>query len=284
VSQDYAWWIDGKAGSLLQPTERVLQYGDGLFETMRICNRNIEYLDRHLQRLRTGCERLAIGFEDWLALEAELNEIAQRYSDAVLKLLLCRTGTGRGYAAPEAASARIILSVYPPPHWPAAYATNGISVRICDFRLASQPRLAGIKHLNRLEQVLARQEWRKGYEEGLLLDYNDRVIEGTMSNIFLVDNNRLLTPALDSSGVSGVMRSVIIDLAAVLGMSTEIRNIALSELMASDETFICNSLIGIWPIAAIDDTWRAGAGPVTAWLQAELRQNRQHLPGRWYVE
>jgi 4-amino-4-deoxychorismate lyase len=155
-------------------------------------------------------------------------------------------------------------------------------MRVCDLRLALQPRLAGIKHLNRLEQIMARAEWEEQYEEGLLLDYNGQLIEGTMSNLFLVRDRALYTPSLDSCGVAGVVRSVVLDLAVESGVRAARQALTLTDLEAAQEVFLCNSLIGIWPVVSVADQFDFTVGPLTQALQGALAVQSKTSVGNWY--
>ena len=179
-------WIDGVPAEALPATDRGLQYGDGLFETLALRAGRIVLLKQHLDRLQEGCERLGMAMPDRELLRRELSAAASDQSDAVLKLMLTRGSGGRGYRPPSEAKPRRILFLHPWPSYPAAWGEQGIRLHLCRTRLAHQPQLAGIKHLNRLEQVLARAEWDEadGFQEGLMLDLDGAVVEGTMSNVF----------------------------------------------------------------------------------------------------
>jgi 4-amino-4-deoxychorismate lyase len=143
-------------------------------------------------------------------------------------------------------------------------------VRVCETRMGHNPALAGIKHLNRLEQILARQEWNDPHiMEGLLLDSNDHIIEGTMSNIFMVKGAVLKTPDLQLCGVAGITRAIILELASQQSIKTQIDQIELDELLQADELFLCNSLIGLWPVISLEsNTFRKGR--LTSRLQTLL--------------
>ena len=276
-------WVNGLAGVQVDVSERALQYGDGLFETIRIHRSGPEFLERHIKRLTAGCERLKFPGMDWGLLRRELKELAAQHDNAVLKLILSRRCAGRGYGPLFGQAVTRIASVQPLPEWPANPAHGGIRVRICDARLAVQPLLAGIKHLNRLEQVLARAEWDDpACAEGLMLSSSDRLVEGTMSNVFMLANRVLITPDLSKCGVAGVMRSVILDLAGSLGIDTEIRSISLDDVKTAREVFVCNSLIGIWPVVSIDGFESYDAGPITRQLQAALAECDKAGGGNWY--
>ena len=276
-------WVNGQARTLVDVSERALQYGDGLFETIRIRCSQPEFLQMHIRRLKSGCERLKFADVDWGLLGCELKELAAQHDNAVLKLILSRRCAGRGYAVHSGQGVTRIASVQPLPEWPADPADRGIRVRICDTQLADQPRLAGIKHLNRLEQVLARSEWDDpAIVEGLMLGAGDRLIEGTMSNVFVVIEQILITADLSSCGVAGVMRSVILELAQRLGIDTETRPVSLHEVKKAREVFVCNSLMGIWPVVSIDGFGVFKVGSVTRQLQVALAACDKAGDGNWY--
>ncbi len=276
-------WINGQPGHLVDVSERALQYGDGLFETIRVHASQPQCLNRHLQRLAAGCRRLNFPALTWELIGSELRALASERDDAVVKLILSRRSAGRGYRPGADQAVTRIASLYSLPQWPSNPSDNGIRVRICDTRLCAQPLLAGIKHLNRLEQVLARAEWEDaGIAEGLMLTDSDRIIEGTMTNVFMVSDQVLVTPDLSSCGVAGVMRSVILDLAKSLGIATQIRAVSLADVQAAEEIFVCNSLIGIWPVIAVGDAALFECGPMTRQLQAALTACEETDDGDWY--
>lgn len=278
------YWIDARPSTCLDPVERVVHYGDGLFETLCVRDGQPAYLDRHLQRLQAGCARLRLAFDDWPALEAEVRARAGECSAAVLKIILGRAAGGRGYRFDPDRGVTRIISTGSLPTVPAEYAAQGVRVRLCELRLGLQPALAGIKHLNRLEQVLARAEWRDEYAEGLLLDWDGRLVEGTMSNLFLVRDGALLTPRLDACGVAGVMRSVLIDLAGEQGIEVRRQRLTPDDLASAREMFLCNSLIGIWPVTAVGERFAFLAGALTRSLQQALSRDDPRRAGNWYNE
>nr|WP_298136765.1 aminodeoxychorismate lyase [uncultured Pseudomonas sp.] len=263
-------WVDGQPADSLALTDRGLAYGDGLFETIAITAGVPSLFDRHLQRLSHGCVRLGIPFDE-PAVRAELLAFSQMLGDGVAKLILTRGDGLRGYAPPQAAQPRRVLLGGAKPDYPAANAAQGIRLFPCVTRLAEQPALAGLKHLNRLEQVLARAEWQDAeHAEGLMRDINGRVVEGVYSNLFIVTGGRLATPDLSRCGVAGVMRAELLARAAALGLPCEVRDIDFDELLAADEVFLCNSLYGIWPVRALHaHDWPVG--PLTRKLQAITR-------------
>ncbi len=273
--------VNGIPANSVSVNERALHYGDGLFETVAVRRGRAEFLDRHVQRLQNGCERLALNFGDWENLQDEIRMLSTRHPDAVIKVVLSRVSEGRGYGFTAAHTVTRMVSVHALPDWPLDYAAVGIRIRLCSTRLAYQPRLAGIKHLNRLEQVLARSEWQDEFQEGLLLDYNDRLVEASMSNIFLVRDGSMYTPGLQDCGVAGVMRSVVIDLAGQLDIPCGIGPLNADSLDGKIELFICNSLTGIWPVVEIAAKCRLEIGQTTRRLQQALKTYDTTQPGEW---
>ena len=260
-------WVDGQPAELLSVKDRGLAYGDGLFATFGVRNGLPQLLERQLARLDLGCRRLALPCEQSL-LRSELLAFAAQMGEGVLKLIITRGDGQRGYALPQPVQTRRILQAGPRPSYPMINAEQGVQLFPCVTRLAEQPLLAGLKHLNRLEQVLARAEWQSSdYAEGLMCDVSGRVIEGVYSNVFIVQGAQLLTPALTRCGVAGVMRAELLAQAAAQGISVVERDISYAELLAADEVFVCNSLYGVWPVRGLaGHDWPVG--PLTRKLQA----------------
>lgn len=263
-------WVDGRPVAQPLLADRGLAYGDGLFETMAVRNGHAALLPRHLARLAVGLERLFIKL-DLALLEAELRAFCGELGNGVAKLMITRGDGLRGYAAPQPSHPRRILLGSPPPAYPARNAERGVRLFPCTTRLAEQPALAGLKHLNRLEQVLARSEWQDAsFAEGLMLDVSGRVVEAVFSNLFLVRAGVLLTAELSRCGVAGVMRAEILAQAEQQGMPLQVRDISYEELLGADEVFLCNSLYGIWPVCELAaSVWPVG--PLTRKLQGLVR-------------
>ncbi|MBV4452159.1 MULTISPECIES: aminodeoxychorismate lyase [Pseudomonas] len=263
-------WVNGQPADSVPLKDRGLAYGDGLFETFAVKAGQPLLLDRHLQRLEEGCGRLAL-VVDQVVVRSEVLAYAAALGDGVLKLILTRGDSLRGYGVNPGAPVRRILQGSPPATYPNAHGTDGIRLFPCATRLAEQPLLAGLKHLNRLEQVIARAEWQDTeHAEGLMLDLSGRVIEGVFSNLFLVSNGLLLTADLTRCGVAGVMRAEILGQAETLGLPVAVADISLEQLRQADEVFVCNSVYGIWPVrgyAAM--SWPVG--PLTRKLQGIVR-------------
>jgi 4-amino-4-deoxychorismate lyase len=273
--------INGVAVDCVDSSDRGLLYGDGLFETMAVRNGRVSSWPRHMSRLLAGCKRLGIPAVDTTRLAQEADELLAGAGHAVLKVIVTRGSGGRGYRMPEKTAPRRILQLHPWPEFPPAAAEAGVTARLCSMRLCHNPLLAGIKHLNRLEQVLARREWDDPQTgEGLLLDADGCLVEGTMSNLFLVRQRVLLTPDLRGCGVAGIMRSIILDLAERMSLPVKISTLDMADLHTADEVFLCNSLIGIWPVIAVDGRpYRKGE--VTIRMQ-QLLQAGEDNGSAWY--
>lgn len=266
--------INGVPGEHVAASDRGLLYGDGLFETLQVHNGACEFWDRHMQRLRQGCERLRIPPPSAQQLRAEAADLVRDSARAVLKIVVTRGSGGRGYQPPQTVTPTRILRVFAAPEYPASHAKEGICARTCTHRLGWNTALAGLKHLNRLEQVLARAEWADpDIAEGLMLDMADNVIEGTFTNLFIVEQGRLSTPALNRCGIAGIMRSVIMDLATTDAGGCEVRDIPYRDLQKVDELFLSNSLIGIWPVRELDGR-KLRVGALTRHLQQRLERLR----------
>lgn len=275
--------VDGEVAETLALSDRAIQFGDGLFETFRVCGGQVEYLQRHLSRLRAGCQRLQLVGLDYERLQDQIHTLARQTHECVIKLIISRGSSVRGYRVVDGEPLTVILGQYPAPQYPPAMQSDGIRVRVCDMRLARQPLLAGIKHLNRLEQVLARTEWNdESIYEGLLLDSCDQLVEGTMSNLFLVRGSQLYTPDLRKCGVSGILRSVIIDVSGTLELDTRVTGLSLQDAGRADELFVCNSITGILPVRRIDGIGEYRVGPITRRLIQALENHDDANNPNWY--
>ena len=263
--------IDGRLQDTLPAADRGLHFGDGVFETMAVDAGRALCLDRHLARLTAGCSALGILAPEHAILEEECARACHGIDRGVLKVMVTRGGGGRGYAVEEGAAVTRIVARYPWPAYAVNSRKNGVAVRICQTRLGRNPRLAGIKHLNRLEQVLARNEQDPGgRDEGLMLDDRDHVIEGIMSNVFVYRDGRLSTPLLFECGVAGIVRDLVLETAQeITGSAPLVEELGVDDLLTADECFLTNSLIGIWPIQSIEQH-AMGVGPVTHELQTLL--------------
>jgi 4-amino-4-deoxychorismate lyase len=263
--------IDGASVDVIEATDRGLQYGDGLFETIAVLQGKPQLWSRHMDRLRAGCRRLALPLPSSDLLLQEATEEIGLADRAVLKILITRGSGGRGYRPPSIAAMRRIVAVYPWPAYPSSYWTDGVCLRYCRTPLGMNAALAGMKHLNRLEQVLARAEWTDpDIAEGLMLDTSGNLIEGTMSNLFLWRRGELLTPELSRCGVAGVMRGFVLDKASALGLKTRIERLLPSDLEQAEAVFLSNSVVGIWPVRRIEERAYATTAIPAALTQAAL--------------
>lgn len=256
-----SYLINGKPGETISPCDRGLSYGDGVFRTLPIHQGKPEQWVRHYRKLNDDCWALGIDCPPEKVLLADLEQLFHDRADGVAKIIVTRGESTRGYAVPIDITSRRVVLRSSRHQYPASYHSEGVSLHLCSLRLAIQPRLAGIKHLNRLENVLARMEWSSpDIAEGLLLDQESRVIEGTMSNLFLRTGSLLRTPDLTRCGVAGVTRDRILELASELGLASEISDITLDDLQRADEAIICNSLIGAWQVRSLGThRWQGGS-------------------------
>jgi 4-amino-4-deoxychorismate lyase len=265
-------WLDGQPQDPDAGLDRAMEFGDGLFETIAVRDNRPRLLARHLERLGLGCERLGLATPDTAVLKAEITRAARTPGIGVLKLILSRGAGGRGYARDPNAPVRRWLAGLTARARPARNAIDGVAIETLSTRLAEQPLLAGMKHLNRLEQVLARRELEsRGAAEGLMLDTSGRAVCGSMSNLFAVLDGVVVTPALTRAGVAGVMRAALLDAWRDAGVAVDVRDLDPAELPGASELFLSNALIGVWPVASLDG--RAYApGPVArraaAWVES----------------
>ncbi len=265
-------WLDGEPLAEGVGLDRALEFGDGLFETIAVRDNRPRLLARHLARLARGCERLGIARQDPAQLKAEIARAARIPGIGVLKLIVSRGEGGRGYAADPLAPSRRWLAALTPRPRPGRHALDGVAVRTLETRLAEQPLLAGIKHLNRLEQVLGRRELDASAEaEGLMLDMSGRVVCGTMTNVYALLDHRVVTPSLQRAGVEGVMRAALLEAWRTAGVEVEVRDLWPGELERASELWLSNALIGIWPVASLDGREYV-PGPVAraaaAWVES----------------
>lgn len=250
---------------MLPADDRGLAYGDGCFETLRVENGRAPLAAYHLERMSAGARRLGIPFDTrlwWRRLEAVIaGAPAER---GVAKLILTRGSGGRGYLPPETPDPRLLTQWHPLTLPPASWRERGIELGLAATRLAEQPQLAGIKHLNRLEQVMARREAaRQGWQEALMLDAAGRPLELSSMNLFLLSDGVMKTPPIATSGVAGVMRGRILqELAPALGLPVRECRLTLSGLRGADEVFACNSVVGVLPVRKLG-LWTWPPGDVT---------------------
>jgi 4-amino-4-deoxychorismate lyase len=255
--------IDGVAATQVSALDRGLSYGDGLFESIRFIGDVAPLWARHMDRLAQSCTRLCLPPPDPAQLWREALAVTRDMPQSVVRITLTRGVGARGYTPPPSPQPTRVVAAFAPPPAPHGLYTQGVRMRVCDIRLAEQPLLAGMKHLNRLEQVLARAEWHDpAIAEGVLCDSHGRVISATMANLFALVDGRWLTPALVRCGVAGVAR------AEVLATCPQIRvdELTLERLLVATEVFLSSSVRGILPVQALGDRVYA-VGALTRQLQ-----------------
>jgi 4-amino-4-deoxychorismate lyase len=223
--------------------DRGFHYGDGLFESALLSHGRVRFLEHHLRRLALGCERLGIAAPDAAALRADVQRLSGSAERAVLKIVVSRGIGPRGYRpSPRAQSTRVV-ALYPAPPPPS---TTRLALRWCETRLGRNTHLAGIKHLNRLEQVLAQAEWQdEAIVDGLMLDTEGELVSGTANNVFLVREGVLVTPSLRFCGVLGIMRAEVLRVAQELAIAVSEEPLRPHDLETASEVFITNSVRGI---------------------------------------
>lgn len=252
---------------------RGLNYGDGVFRTCLIYESEVIDIEEQCNTVNEDATRLGLEPAPTAQLVREAAGLAAGHARGVLKMTLMRAGAARGYRGAGAASDRL-LRRYPAPDLTAAGWSRGVRACRSPVRLGSQPALAGIKHLNRLEQVLASRDWPADVDEALLADDAGRPVCGTRTNLFWIRGGALVTPALERSGVAGFMRRKVLALASALGIAAQVRDGNWDELDGADEAFLTNSLVGIWPLARLEATRWDAPGPVTCRLMERLAHPR----------
>ncbi|RYY75496.1 MAG: aminodeoxychorismate lyase [Gammaproteobacteria bacterium] len=270
--------VNGVIDAQVSPLDRGFTYGDGVFETCKMIESTIPLWNFHCERLLHSCKKLSIAV-DVDVIEAQLKNLisevdSEDKKSAIIKIIVTRGQGGRGYNISNLGSPTMVIGIFPATPYPEAHFSKGVKVRLCNQRLGCNSSLAGLKHLNRLEQILARAEWQdETIAEGIVLDVNENLIEAVFSNIFLAKNGELITPDLSEAGVAGVMRRFIIEnLAPQAGLHTHIKKCALNDLVNADEVFLCNSNYGIWPVTELltGQSYRFPVGEITRRLQKLL--------------
>lgn len=242
--------VNGIQQNHIDIENRGLAYGDGIFTTAKILNGNVQYLTAHIERLAFGCKKLGIFSAAFNELKKQLTSIAKNYSLAVLKVIIIANSGGRGYARAKSNNHDLIIMVHDYPKHYNALVGTGINVGISKQQLGINPMLGGLKHLNRLEQVLLRQELSARDEDDLLVtNIHDEVIEATSANVFFFLKGILCTPNVTRSGVNGVMRQAILQHYP----DTIVKSFSLNEIAKAEAMFVCNCVMGVIPIVNFND-------------------------------
>ena len=246
--------LDGQLCDSPLLVDRGLAYGDGLFETIALCEGQLLCWAAHMARLQGGCAVLGLPAPDGAQLLREAQQVTAGQSRGIVKILLTRGSGGRGYRPPQATQLRRIVGLHEWPNDLNDDCHQPVTTWVCRQRLGHNPQLAGIKHLNRLEQVLASAEWpAPDYFEGLMLDLNGHLIEGIRSNVFMVRDQILLTPDLTRAGIAGIVRQAVLDIAPSHSLAVRVGALALTQLTDADELFLCNSVMGLRMVGRVDN-------------------------------
>lgn len=251
--------VNGKLVSGIAPTNRGFAYGDGIFRTMRLLDGELQDWPLHYQTLVADCSKIQIVCPSAELLMQEFKYFMASASEedtqfSIIKIIITRGEGARGYAPPAVCEPTRVLIQSPLPNYPDEIYTNGVALYSCQTRLAHQPILAGIKHLNRLENVLARAEHKDPrFFDGLLQDYDGHVIEAVSGNLFIRKEGVVMTPALDSCGVAGVMRQKILDWYRTQGQPVVIAPLSIEDVLQAEGVVIVNSVYGVLQVAQIDE-------------------------------
>jgi 4-amino-4-deoxychorismate lyase len=246
--------INGKERDSLAANDRAIQFGDGCFTTARIRNGKVDFLDAHLQRLQATCRALMIPFADDIPLREEMQQMAAQKGDGVLKVIMTRGSGGRGYSPAACLTPTRILSVSPAPAHYARWREEGITLALSPVRLGRNPHLAGLKHLNRLEQVLIRAHLEQtDADEALVLDSEGWVTECCAANLFWRAGDTVFTPRLTHAGVNGIMRQYC--LARLAQSRYHVVEVSAREeaVQQADEVLLCNALMPVVPVKTFGD-------------------------------
>ncbi|OAN18348.1 aminodeoxychorismate lyase [Photobacterium jeanii] len=249
--------INGCEAEQLIVTDRATQYGDGCFTTLCVKNGLPWLWDLHLARFQRTLDALAIPHPDWQWLTQEVSQLAAGFTDlGVIKVLISRGSGGRGYSPAGCHNPNVVITTAQWPHHYHDWQQQGIALGVCQQALGLTPMLAGHKHLNRLEQVLLKQEIeQQGWQDAVVRDVLGQVVETSASNIFWRKDQTLYTPDLSMAGVCGVMREQVIRLVASTPYCLQIVKSQLDTLLCADEVFITNALMALVPVNQINDTY-----------------------------
>lgn len=249
MAQMHSYLINGSFEQTISPLDRGFAYGDGVFRTLVLREGVPDCWPQHYQKLVADCGAIGLVCPSAELLMEDFQCLFSPHEVAVAKIIVTRGEGERGYALPAITLPQRVIIKSALPHYAETYYSEGVFLHVSALRLSQQPKLAGIKHLNRLENVLARMEWQnEGLFDGLLLDAQDRVIECTASNIFARFDNTLITPDLSQCGVAGITRQRILGLAYSLGLTAEVALLPFSRLLQADEVIVCNSLYGAFQV------------------------------------
>jgi len=266
-------WVNGVHETLLPISDRAVQFGDGCFTTARVSNGRVDFLVEHLARLQRNSRRLFLPECDWLQLESEMQSAAEGCELGILKVILTRGQGGRGYSAQGCNGPTRIMSLSAYPQHYFQWQQQGVRLALSPVQLSRNPLLAGLKHLNRLEQVMIRQALEQtDADEALVVDTSGMLVECCAANIFWREGNHVFTPELSYSGVDGIMRQRLINLLNASDVfSLEIVCEPVTRLARADEVIICNALMPILPVKQAEN-WRYNASELYDFCQQALNK------------
>jgi len=253
--QQASYLINGECAQGVSPLDRGFAYGDGIFRTLKVVKGAPVQWSLHYQKLVNDCNVLGIACPDSDLLMQDVEKLfsTSKVTEAVLKVIITRGTGGRGYAVPETVAPSRILIQTDMPTYDESYYQTGVDLFLCETRLAHQPQLSKIKHLNRLENVVARAEVSESFFDGLLRDLDGHVVECTSANLFIRNGRTLYTSALNQCGVAGVTRQRIMDIAPKLGFTIQEADFTLAQLFGADEVMISNSVYGAFQVKTVGE-------------------------------
>lgn len=241
--------INGVESEQVNLADRGFNFGDGHFTTMKVVKGEVQLFDLHLARLKHACQMLFIDFKHWTDLVLHIHAQALTLDSGVLKLVITRGIGGKGYSPEGCSEASWFLQARDIPAFYDTWQQTGIALTVCRYQQTVNPVLSGLKTLNRLDQVMIKQELLGCDElDGIVCSTEGYVIETSMANIFWVKDNVIYTPSMQRSGVEGVMRKRVMDLVVSLNLSVEVGDYTIDKIISADEIFITNALMDIVPV------------------------------------
>jgi len=273
-----AMLINGQHNELVSAYDRGLAYGDGAFETVLTVNGRPVFWREHLDRLTAACETLAIPLATEVLESEALQYLAGQAAERlVLKLVVTRGTGGRGYVPPVSPEPLRMVQLHPFPNVYDRYQRDGVEICVCSHPVSRNRVLAGVKHLNRLDQVMASMELRDGIAEGLMFDDEGLLVEGTRSNVFLINKESLVTPDLSRAGVAGIMRAWIMQYCHEQKLTLSVTDLGIDDIYAADAVFVCNSVFGIWPVRQLTHD-----GHIVEWQRHPLLTQLQRASHQFF--
>lgn len=264
--------INGSPNTSISVMDRGFLYGDGAFETLAVIEGRPVLLQQHLARLASTCKILKINFAEQLVQEELIRLSSNGQGKQVAKIIITRGEGGRGYKPSSDSVATRVIQLFEPIA-PSSIAQDaaGVSITVCQHRLSQSVALAGVKHLNRLDQVLASAELSEDFYEGLCLDTQGQVIEGTKSNLLVYRNGTVFTPDLSLSGVKGIMLMELSRLFAREGHIVQTQKLTIEDVLAGDEIILCNSVFGVSPVIKLTQGDRVKHWPIGGFCQQAIQ-------------